>query len=320
MTMSRSTVVLVLVIVTAVALGAVVAVHGGGSPTATAMGTYGSGSAATNGLADTSSVAANVNTPTGVDPAKQEPVLNLFHSRDPFIQATSAPASSGGITEGQTTSPSPSPSASASSVPHAADIMLVTKSGSHTYNDQQVGDKLPPSSSLFQIVRLSSAGVQFKLLNGYALQDGSTTFAVPTGTAGTQLILQKSGGTQTTVTIKVLQILYDTSGGGKGGGSGSGSGGSGSGSGSGSSSSTGSGGTSVSGHAIKALSIDTKNGVASATIVVDGTTYANKKVGDTFATGWGHIKIVGINAPGQTVTILHADVQLTLHVGQSYSK
>jgi len=54
--------------------------------------------------------------------------------------------------------------------------------------------------------------------------------------------------------------------------------------------------------------------------VVDGVTYANKKVGDVFSTGWGQIKIVGINAPAQTVTILHGDVQLTLHVGQTYAK
>ena len=74
------------------------------------------------------------------------------------------------------------------------------------------------------------------------------------------------------------------------------------------------------GHAIKAVSVDTSNGVPSATLVVDGTTYAAKKVGAVFDTAWGQIKVLGINGPGQTVTILHADVQLTLRVGQSVSK
>ena len=74
------------------------------------------------------------------------------------------------------------------------------------------------------------------------------------------------------------------------------------------------------GHAIKAVSVETSNGVPSATLVVDGTTYAAKKVGAVFDTAWGQIKVLGINGPGQTVTILHADVQLTLRVGQSVSK
>ena len=73
-------------------------------------------------------------------------------------------------------------------------------------------------------------------------------------------------------------------------------------------------------HAIKAVSIETSNGVPSATLVIDGTTYAAKKVGAVLNTGWGQVKILGINGPAQTVTILHADVQVTLHVGQAVSK
>ena len=58
----------------------------------------------------------------------------------------------------------------------------------------------------------------------------------------------------------------------------------------------------------------------SATIVVDGTTYASRKVGAVISTSWGQVKIVGINGPAQTVTVLHGDVQVTLQVGQSVSK
>ena len=331
MTMNRSTVVLVLVIVTAVAVGAVVAANTHGPGAATAMGTYGSDSLSAQGLADTGTATSSINTPTGADPAKQEPVLNLFHSRNPFIQVTSGPTTNVGGEIITTPTPSTSPSASGSpgtSVPHAANITLVEKSGAATYNNQVVGAKLPPSSPLFKIIKLSSAGVQFKLLNGYALEDGSTTFLVPVGTAGTTVILSKgTGGTQKTVTIKVLQIVYKTTGGSGSGDSGSGGSGSGSGSGSGggssgSLSSTGSpsGSSSTTVHTIKVLSIDTKNGTPSTTLVVAGATYANKQVGDTFTTSWGQVKVVGINGPGQTVTLLHADVRLTIHVGQSYSK
>ena len=52
------------------------------------------------------------------------------------------------------------------------------------------------------------------------------------------------------------------------------------------------------------------------TIEVDGMTYADKKEGDTFSTGWGEIKIISINVSAQTVTIMHGDQTLTLHVGE----
>ena len=68
------------------------------------------------------------------------------------------------------------------------------------------------------------------------------------------------------------------------------------------------------------LSIDSQNGVAHVTLVVDGVTYADKEVGDTFSTGWGQIKIVSINASAQTVVILQGDEQLTLQAGQSFAK
>ena len=324
MTMSRSTVVLVLVIVTAVAIGAVVAVQTG-SGSATAMGAYGGQNVAAGGLADTSSATASIDTPTGVDPAKQEPVLNLFHSKNPFAQVTSAPSTGGGTTEG-TANPTPAPSST--SEPHAADVAMKPAGGSTyaTYTNRVVGDKLPPAKPVIQVQQITASGVSFTLLNGYTVE-GASEFTASVGDV-VQLNLTKStgSGSKTTVVyIKVLQIIFKTSGGSGGSGSGgSGSGGSGSGgstsSGYSSTGSPSSGSATVSAHTIKVLSIDSKNGAASATIVVDGVTYANKQVGDTFVTKWGQIKVVGINAPGQTVTLLHADVRVTVHVGQSYSK
>jgi hypothetical protein len=309
-TMNRSTLILVLVVVAAVAVGAVVAGHGNGAG-ATAMGAYSGGNASQVGLADTatsSSAAANA---TGTDPAQQEPVLDKFHSRDPFIQVISTAAPSTGTTGGTSPAPSTSPT-SQPSTPIAADIRITLKGAISVYPHQKVGAKLPPSNPAFKIGGFSPTGVDFTLLNGYTLSDGSTSFTIAEGQT-TQVVLTKgTGGTQTTYTIKVVNLIYSAGGSGGGGSGGGGSGGGGSG-----------GGSSASipaGHSIKALSVDTQNGVASATIVVDSVTYANKKVGAVFTTGWGQIKIVGINAPGQTVTILHGDVQLTLHVGQTFSK
>ncbi len=75
------------------------------------------------------------------------------------------------------------------------------------------------------------------------------------------------------------------------------------------------------GHTIKAVSIDTQNGAASATLVVDGTTYASKKVGAVFGDRAGaRSRSSASTRLAQTVTILHGDVQLTLHVGQTFSK
>ena len=66
--------------------------------------------------------------------------------------------------------------------------------------------------------------------------------------------------------------------------------------------------------------INTLNGESSANFVVNGTTYANKVVGDVFTTSWGQIKVLGINAGAQTVTILHGDATLVLSKGQSVTK
>ena len=72
---------------------------------------------------------------------------------------------------------------------------------------------------------------------------------------------------------------------------------------------------------VELLGVDEGSTVTFDTVlVVDGTTFAARKVGVVVSTGWGQVKILGINGPAQTVTILHADVQMTLHVGQSVSK
>jgi hypothetical protein len=309
MRIDRSNVVLVLVVVAAIAVAAVVAVHGHAGNGATAMSAYGAENPSVAGLADTSAVASSTGSGAdALDPAKQNPTLDQFHSRNPFIQATGAPAASG------STAPSSEPTSSPTATPTPVSANIRVKSGGvdGTYNDQKVGDKLPPAASVFKITAISSAGVTFELLNGYTIGGAGKTFGpVAAETLPTAVKLQ-NGSKSVTYFITVLQLNDSGGNGGSGGGSSSGSG-NGSGSGGGSASSD-------VGHAIKAVSIETSNGVPSATLVVDGTTYAAKKVGAVVNTAWGQVKILGINAVAQTVTVLHADVQVTLHVGQSVSK
>jgi hypothetical protein len=316
MTTSKSNAILAIVVVAAIAVASIVAVHGHGG--ATALGTYGAGNPAAAGLADTSTVASSTGSAaTAADPAKQQPTLDQFTSRNPFIQATSAP--SGGTT-GTTTTPtsstSPNPSSTSSPTPKAVSADITVKSGAvgATYIDQKVGDKLPPAGSAFKIRSIDSSGVTFELLNGYTVGSGTSTktFTVAQASTPTQVTLVNGSATPKVYYVTVVHISYST-----GGSSSSSSGAT-----SGTSSSTGSSGTSNSpaGHNIQALSIETSNGVPSATITVDGTTFAARTVGQVTSTSWGQIKVIGINAPAQTVTILHADVQITLHVGQSVAK
>ena len=74
--------------------------------------------------------------------------------------------------------------------------------------------------------------------------------------------------------------------------------------------------TTASGHSITVLNINQSNGTPVATLEIDGKTYADKKTGDSFSTGWGEVKVTAINDAGQTVTIMHGDQTITLHAGQ----
>lgn len=314
MKIDRSNVVLVLVVVAAIAVASVVAVHGHAGSGATAMSAYGAENPSAAGLADASTVGSSTSgVASAVDPAKQEPTLDQFHSRNPFIQATAVPTTS--PSGGSSPAPSGTPTASPSSSPAAptgADIHVTSGSIDKTYTNQKIGAELPPGSSpAFKVTAISvSEGVTLTWLEGHMPVEGEDTDTVPVYGVGTFTLAE--GSQDVVYKITIVKLDYPS-----GSGSGGGSGGSNSTSGGGS----GSGSTSYDvGHAIKAVSVDTSNGVPSATLVVDGTTYAAKKVGAVFDTAWGQVKILGINGPGQTVTVLHADVQLTLRVGQSVSK
>ncbi len=250
---------------------------GGEQKVATTMGSYG-GSGQQPAVADTD-VADDVATGSAavIDPAKQEPVLDLFTSKDPF-------APFGSYEPEPEPLPTPTPT-STLPTPTSADV---TVSGSTA--TVQAGDDTPTDDPVLYVADITGEAVTFELLDGSTFDDGSTSVDVAEG----QTVMVTAADTGESYRITVDSLNY------------------------------GSGeptpAPSKQGHTIKLLSINTQNGVHTATLKVDGTTYADKKVGQTFDTDWGQIEILAIDAGAQTATILHGDDTLVLHVGQTLDK
>jgi hypothetical protein len=211
------------------------------------------------------------------DPAKEQPLLDKFTSKDPFIPLPT-PGATG------TASPAPSPTSTSSPAPSA--LSAKVKVDGTTYNVMS-GDKVPGGSAAeFDVTGVTSGDVTFKVIDG-ALENGDKSFTVNLGEA--VRVTLESG---VSYNISVISI-------GEGGGGGGGSGG---------------GGTTA--HSISVLSVTSQNGTALVTIKVDGKTYSDLEQGDVVDTSWGQIKIVSISVNGQTVVIMHGDQTLTLHAGQ----
>lgn len=210
------------------------------------------------------------------DPAKEQPLLDKFTSKDPFIPFPTPGASS-------TSTASPSPSSTA----EPTDLSAKIKVDGTSYNVVP-GDQVPGgSAAAFKVTGVTSGDVTFKVLEG-ELENGDTSFSVNLGEA-VRVTFVDSG---ISYDISVISIGPASTGDGSGG----------------------SGDDTT--HSITVLSISSQNGVAMATFEVDGKTYADKKVGDVFTTSWGEIEVLSINVGAQTVTILHGDQTLTLHAGQ----
>jgi hypothetical protein len=149
-----------------------------------------------------------------------------------------------------------------------------------------VGDKVPSGSPVFTISSISSGSVTFQLPEGQQFDDGTSSVTVNVG----ESVKVTNSDTNKSYTLEVTSVGYGEGGGGTGG------------------------------HTVSLVSINEQGGVAMATIEVDGKTYADKKEGDTFSTGWGDIKILSIDVSAQSVTIMHGDQTLTLHVGAVLTK
>lgn len=257
----------VLIVVAALALGALAALVAGvgRDPAATGLGTYGSSVQADGVLAqdETTTDDGSTEQPALTDPAKQQPTLDKFVVKDPFVPLFQPNTGTGGT----------------GTTPTSAKVKV-----NGTAYTVEVGDKV--ASGVFTISAIGSNSVTFQLQEGQQFDDGSTSVTVNVG----ESVKVTNADTGTSYTLEVVSVGYDSGGGGTGG------------------------------HTISAVSISEQNGVAMATIEVDGVTYADKKVGDVFSTGWGDIKIVSIDVGAQTVTIQHGDQTLTLRAGQVVTK
>jgi hypothetical protein len=217
--------------------------------------------AGTGDLADTAAV----------DPAKQQPTLDKFSSKDPFIPLTVASTSNTGGTGG---------TGGGTEQPNGAVVKV---------NDSKYTVKEDSKVSIFTISSITTSGVTFALPEGRQFDDGSSSVVVGVG----ESVKVTSEDTGKSYTLYVVSLSYPDG---------------------------SSGGGNTSGHSISVVSINEQNGTAVCTIEVDGKTYADKEVGDTFDTGWGQIKILSINVSAQTVTIMHGDATITLHAGQVVTK
>jgi hypothetical protein len=212
------------------------------------------------------------------DPAKQQPQLDKFTSKDPFIPLTT-PSSGGGS--------SSSGGGSSTTTAYAAHIKV--DGASYTVVN---GDKVPSGTAAFSISSVTANDVTFAVLEGHTLENGDSAITVSLGES-----VKATLDSGKSYTLAVVSIGSKTTGGGSNG--------------------SGSSGTlSTSGHTISVLSVTSNNGVALATLEVDGKTYPDKKVGVVISTSWGQVKILAIDVNGQTVTVMHGDQTVVLRAGQ----
>jgi hypothetical protein len=207
------------------------------------------------------------------DPARKEPSLDQFTSKDPFVPLDVANNTSTSTSTTNTTNTSGDTTLSAK-----------VKVNGTAYTVSST-DKVPSGDPVFSIASVTSSDVTFKLVGGQ-FSDGSDTVTVTVGDS--VKVINSDNDKSYTLTVTSV-------------GSNTGSGGS----------------SSTNGHSISVLSISSQNGTELVAIKVDGTTYSDKKQGDTFTTSWGEIKILSVSASAQTVTIMHGDATLTLHAGQA---
>ena len=205
-------------------------------------------------LGDTS----GAGTIASADPAKQEPLLDKFTAKDPFIPLAVA-------------TPTPSPTSSPNTT-----LSARVKVNGTTYT-VEVGDKVPGSSPAFTISGITSSDVTFTVIDG-TLKNGDSSISVNLGESVS--VTLESGKSYDLSVISIGDTTDDGS------------------------------------HSITVLSITSSNGTAMVTFEVDGTTYADKQVGDVFMTSAGEIKVIAINVDAQTVTFVLGDQTITLRAGQ----
>lgn len=273
---SRALVVVALVLVVAAAVAVGLEVMGGD----TQASAGGQGYAVTTTASETPAASAGDDI-LAADPAKEQPVLDQFQSKNPFrplyVQST---AGTGGATSTDTGD---------DGATAQIDGARIKVNGTAVTVD--VGDQVPGDEPVFTIAAINSDEVVFELMGDNEFDDGSSSVTVGVGESVD--VTNKDNGTSYTLSVTEILFADGTS-----------------------SSAT----ASTSGHTFKALSINTVDGVVTVTIEVDGTVYSDKKVGAVLDTAAGDVKIVAINEGTQSAAVLWGDANLVLYVGQSVSK
>jgi hypothetical protein len=182
-------VVIALIVGAALALAVAVARGDGDSSKAEGSRSPAAAQASVGILGDTGTEAAD---PLAADPAKQEPLLDKFASKDPFVPLTVTNTGTGGTGGTGTTSLS-------------ATVMV----DSSSYSVAK-GDKVPSGDPVFTISGITSGDVTFGVISG-ALKNGDSSITV---TLGESVQAQLENGD--TYTLKVTKI-GDSSSGGTGG-------------------------------------------------------------------------------------------------------
>ena len=163
---------------------AVVLIGGSGTPT--------------NDLLRESAAAASTATDTAtgdplvVDPAKEEPLLDKFTSKDPFV-----PLATTNSTSGSSSTSSGTSSSTSSSTQTTLSAKIVINGTTYTV---EKGDKVPSKSPVFEITSVSSSSLTFTLIDGQ-FENGESSMTV---NVGESVKVVKDGGP--TYTIKVVSV------------------------------------------------------------------------------------------------------------------
>ena len=147
------------------ALALAVALSNSGAGTSGASASAGGDSMATGVYSESGTAAL-----AAADPAKEQPMLDKFTSKDPFI-----PFPTPGASTASTASPSPT------STPSSTQAAKVKVDGT-AYN-VMVGDKVPGGSAAeFSVTAITTSDVTFKVIDG-TLENGDKSFSVNLGEA-----------------------------------------------------------------------------------------------------------------------------------------
>ena len=158
----------------------------------TQASTGGQGYVVTTMASDTTNDAGLVDEALATDPAKQQPILDRFQSKNPF-RPLLLQSAAGVDTSGDTASDGGVTQATGAKIKVNGTVMTV-----------EVGDQVPPSDPVFTIGAINSGDVVFRLMDGNEFEDGSSSVTVGVG----ESVEVTSKDTGKTYTLTVTEILF----------------------------------------------------------------------------------------------------------------